>query len=209
VLQKRENMKIDNISKSWNFGINNNKNLKYVSRNFMPQNSQIAVNDVFIKNSQSLPSAQNSISFKAINFDEVAKLTKLISRKTNSKKRVIEKYARHPEACGITMGGGLPEVWTSRIKNMSNFDKEQFLERLGELFTIDRHFADVDVLGAGIEKLFKSQGIAQETDKVKTKYIEKGFFGRGFEITINDKDPILIKEFQRTKRFYNNHGNYS
>ncbi len=165
-------------------------------------------NDVFVK-SASPVSNNTNISFGSINFEEVKVLTRAIARTTNSKKRVIEKYHEHPDAQGITLGGGLPKEWISRIKDISKFDKEAFLERFGELFTIDRHFADIDVLAAGIEKLFKDVGIAQPEDKVNTTYIAKGFFGRGFKIDINGEDAKLTKEFKRTKRFHNNHGNYS
>lgn len=151
----------------------------------------------------------NAISFKAINFAQVEELTNIISKRPCAKKQVIKFHQLYPEASGITMGGGFPEAWSNRIKDITNFDKEAFLEKLGSIFTIDRHFSNIDTLGKNIQSLFKEYGIAQEDDTVSTDYIGKGFFGRAFKVCINGEDAKVIKEFKRTQRYQNNHGNYA
>ena len=198
-------MKIEKISY--------NQNVINLSKNSLNQSGihykRTLLCDSFEKLQTNKTNSAANITFGSINFEQVKLLTNAISRNTNSKKRVIQKYADYPEAEGLTLGGGLPEAWMKRIKDVSKFDKEVFFEKLGEIFTIDRHYADVDVLSKNIEKLFKEQGIAQETDKVTTKYVGMGFFGRTFKIDINGEDSKVIKEFKRTYRYHNNHGNYS
>ena len=153
----------------------------------------------------------NRISFTAINFNKVKELTELISTRTHSKKHTISIYESFNEASGLTMGGGLPSAWTDRIKDIRSFDKEFFLERLGEIFTKDRHFSDIDVMSKDIKDLFVKTGIVEETDDVTTEFLEKGFFGRAFKVSINgdDENAKVLKEFKRTFRIHNNHGNFS
>lgn len=180
-------------------GINTENNNTY------PQNYLLTNNEKSIVNN----SALSAINFKAINFSEVEKLTDIISRRPCSKKQVIKFHQRFAEASGLTMGGGIPQAWLNRIKDNSKFNKEVFLEKLGSIFTLDRHFSDIDTLSENIQNLFKEQGIAQENDIVTTDYLGKGFFGRAYNVSINGEDPKVIKEFKRTQRYHNNHGNYA
>ncbi|MBP3821658.1 hypothetical protein J6G99_08465 [bacterium] len=199
-------MIIDKIVPTRTFQVSLKENL--IKKPYLQYTSK----DEFVKSKTDITTSQTSrqnISFSGINFAEVEKLTKSISRTTNSKKRVIEKYNSFPEAQGLTLGGGIPQAWLENIKDVKNFDKEAFFEKLGDLFTKDRHESNIDILSKGLEDLFKKHGIAKSTDSVNVEFVGKGFFGRTFKIDINGKDPKIIKEFKRTKRFHNNHGNYS
>ncbi len=164
--------------------------------------------DMFVKNNVSL---NKDISFTAINFDKVDELTKLIAGRTHSKKHTISIYEIFSEASGLTMGGGLPKVWTDRIKDITKFDKEYFLETLGNIYTVDRHFSDIDVMTDSIRKLFVKSGIIDDPNQLTTEFLEKGFFGRAFKVTIDgdEENAKVLKEFKRTFRIHNNHGNYS
>ncbi|MBP3925408.1 hypothetical protein J6E39_09260 [bacterium] len=163
--------------------------------------------DSFVRNvnSTQIP----AFTGKNINFDTVAKLTDHFAKRPYSKKHA-EKVAtsvNYADAFGIT--GELPESWTKKISNIKDFDKSSFCERLGEIFTIDRHEANIDILTDNLRKLFKDHGIISDENMLTTEYIGKGFFGRDFRISIGDNDDKVIKEFKRTYRYHNNHGNYS
>lgn len=154
----------------------------------------------------------NNISFKAINFDQVKTLSDAVSKQIYGKKQIIEVYKQFPEAKGISLGRtGLPAVWLERIKDKSRFNMETFLENLGEIFTIDRHYSNIDTFKRAISNLFMFHGIISKDDKLDVKYLEKGFFGRAFHLIINDdiENSTVLKEYKRTYRYHNNHGNYS
>ena len=151
-------------------------------------------------------------TFKAINFEQVKQLSEAVSKQIYGKKQVIEVYKNFPEAKGISLGRtGLPKAWLERIKDKSRFNIETFLENLGEIFTIDRHYSNIDTLKRAISNLFMFHGIIQKDEKLDVKYLEKGFFGRAFHLIINDdvENSTVLKEYKRTYRYHNNHGNYS
>lgn len=154
----------------------------------------------------------NNPNFKAINFAEVEKLTDAVSKQITGKKQIIELYKQFPEAKGITLGPtGLPAAWIEKAKNKSRFRIESFLENLGEIVKIDRHYSNIDSLRRALYNLFMFHGIIDKTDKFDVNYLEKGFFGRAFQIVINDdiENSKVLKEYKRTYRYHNNHGNYS
>lgn len=154
----------------------------------------------------------NNPNFKAINFAEVEKLTNAVSKEINGKKQIIELYKKFPEAKGITLGPtGLPSAWLDKAKNKARFKLESFLENLGEIVKIDRHYSNIDSLRRALYNLFMFHGIIDKTDKFDINYLEKGFFGRAFQIVINDdiENSKVLKEYKRTYRYHNNHGNYS
>ncbi len=153
--------------------------------------------------------SKTQISFQGVELEAVNALTEEVSKRTHSKKRMIEIYNNYPEAKGLTIGGGLPDVWMNRIENVEDFDKFGFLERLGKIFTVDRHFADIDVLRESLTELFRTYGILKPEDTLNVKYLQKGNFGRAFRIFINDDRGQVIKEYKRTYNYHNNHGNYS
>ena len=154
----------------------------------------------------------NNLAFKAINFTEVEKLTNAVSKQITGKKQIMELYKQFPEAKGITLGTtGLPSAWLDKAKNKSRFKIESFLENLGEIVKIDRHYSNIDSLRRALYNLFMFHGIIDKTDKFDINYLEKGFFGRAFQIVINDdiENSKVLKEYKRTYRYHNNHGNYS
>lgn len=154
----------------------------------------------------------NNPNFKAINFAEVEKLTDAVSKQITGKKQIIELYKQFPEAKGITLGPtGLPAAWIEKAKNKSRFRIESFLENLGEIVKIDRHYSNIDSLRRALYNLFMFHGIIDKADKFDVNYLEKGFFGRAFQIVINDdiENSKVLKEYKRTYRYHNNHGNYS
>ena len=151
-------------------------------------------------------------SFGAINFAEVEKLTDAVSKQITGKKQIIELYNKFPEAKGITLGTtGLPTVWIEKAKDKARLKLESFLENLGEIVKIDRHYSNIDSLKRALYNLFMFHGIIDKTDKFDINYLEKGFFGRAFQIVINDdiENSKVLKEYKRTYRYHNNHGNYS
>ncbi len=181
----------------------------YVNNNHTTPYNSVRINgtcgDCFVKSRNF-----NNISFGSkINFEEVIKLTESISERPFSKSKVRMLYEKYQNSQGITSADDLPQEWKKRIANVINFDTQKFFETLGEIFTADRHFADIDRLSTSLDKLFKETGITKPEEKVSAKYIGKGFFGRTFKIDINDEGNVLIKEFKRTYRHHNNHGNLS
>lgn len=163
---------------------------------------QTLPNDIFVKN-------QVSFSGKNIDFDVVKKLTDHLAKRPYSKKhaKAVCTSEAYEKAKGIT--GELPESWTDKIKDIKNFDKESFCEKFGDIFTIDRHWADIDVMTDSLRKLFKEHGIISDENQLTTEFIGKGFFGRNYRISIGDGHDKVVKEFKRTFRYHNNHGNYS
>ncbi len=158
--------------------------------------------DIFVKN-------QVAFAGKNIDFDVVKKLTEHLAKRPYSKKhaKAVCTSEAYEKAKGIT--GEIPESWTEKIKDIKNFDKENFCERLGDIFTLDRHWADIDVMTDSLRKLFKEHGIISDENQLTTEFIGKGFFGRNFRISIGDGHDKVVKEFKRTYRYLNNHGNYS
>ncbi len=155
---------------------------------------------------------QNNLpTFKAANLAEVEKLTAEISKRIYGKQGAIDIYKKYPKAEGISFGtSGLPKAWLERIKDFSKFNLATFCEQLGKIFTVDRHFSNIDSIAQSLRILFNQHGIIDgNTDKLNVSYLEKGFFGRAYKIDINDENPKVIKEYKRTYRYHNNHGNYS
>lgn len=163
--------------------------------------------DCFIKNvnSAKIP----AFTGKTIDFDVVEKLTQHLAKRPYSKKHAkkVATSITYADAHGIT--GELPESWFSKIKDIKDFDKNSFCDRFGEIFTIDRHWADIDTMTDNLRKLFKEHGIISDEKMLNTEFIGKGFFGRNFKISIGDGNDKVVKEFKRTYRYHNNHGNYS
>lgn len=161
--------------------------------------------DVFIRSIQ----AQPAFLGKNIDFDVVKKLTEHLAKRPYSKKHAqkVCTSEAYEKARGIT--GELPSSWTDKISDITLFDKEAFCERFGEIFSIDRHWADIDVMTDSLRKLFKEHGIIKNENDLTTEFVGKGFFGRNFKISIGDGNDKVVKEFKRTYRYHNNHGNYS
>ena len=153
-----------------------------------------------------------SPSFGSINFEQVKTLSDAVSKQIYSKAQIIELYKKFPQASGITLGaGGLPLVWIEKAKDKTRLKIESFLENLGEIVKIDRHYSNIDTLKRALYNLFMFHGIIDKTDKFDVNYLEKGFFGRAFQLVINDdvENSKVLKEYKRTYRYHNNHGNYS
>ena len=154
--------------------------------------------DSFVRNvnSTQIP----AFTGKNINFDTVAKLTDHFAKRPYSKKHA-EKVAtsvNYADAFGIT--GELPESWTKKISNIKDFDKSSFCERLGEIFTIDRHEANIDILTDNLRKLFKDHGIISDENMLNVAYlfllaslIIVGFFGF-YILSIKNKDLFVFKK---------------
>lgn len=161
--------------------------------------------DVFIKSTK----AQPAFLGKNIDFDVVKSLTEHLAKRPYSKKHAqkVCTAKTYEQARGIS--GDLPTSWTDKISDIKLFDKEAFCENLGEIFSIDRHRADIDVMTASLRNLFKEHGIIKNENDLTTEFIGKGFFGRNFKISIGDGNDKVVKEFKRTYRYHNNHGNFS
>ena len=153
---------------------------------------------------------QKNVKFNATNISTSKALTKEISKKLYGKQGSMEVYSRFPAAEGITLGiDGLPKAWLNRIKNIEDFNLANFLESLGAVFTADRHFSNINSMKTSLKILFSQYKIIDNNDKLNVSYLEKGFFGRAYKIDINGEDPKVMKEYKRTYRYHNNHGNYS
>lgn len=161
--------------------------------------------DVFIRSVQTQPAFLG----KNIDFDVVKSLTEHLAKRPYSKKHAqkVCTSETYEKARGIT--GELPTSWTDKISDIELFDKEAFCEKFGEIFSIDRHWADIDIMTDSLRKLFKEHGIIKNETDLTTEFIGKGFFGRNFKISIGDGNDKVVKEFKRTYRYHNNHGNYS
>lgn len=141
------------------------------------------------------------------NLTEIKKLTDVVSNQIYGKKGIIEKYSQYQEARGIT--GNFPQVWLNRLANKEDFDVSAFAESFGNIFTKDRHFSNMDNVKKSLNLLFDQHGFINKNDTIELSYLGKGFFGRAYKFSINNEDPVVIKEFKRTYRYHNNHGNYS
>ena len=151
-----------------------------------------------------------NVNFKTANIIEVEKLTKEISKRLYGKKGAMDVYKKYPLAEGISMGTtGLPKSWLSRIKDITKFNPMAFCERLGMVYTEDRHFSNIDSMQKSLRIIFKNFGIIENLEDLDVTYLEKGFFGRAYKIDIHDNEPKVIKEYKRTYRYHNNHGNYA
>lgn len=181
-----------------------NQNTKLKNKNTTFQTKPLQ-QDIFIRNVQMQPLFLG----KNIDFDVVKSLTEHLAKRPYSKKHAqkVCNSEAYEKAQGIT--GELPTSWTDKISDIKLFDKEAFCERFGEIFSIDRHWADIDVMTDSLRKLFKEHGIIQDESDLTTEFIGKGFFGRNFKISIGDGNDKVVKEFKRTYRYHNNHGNYS
>ena len=154
--------------------------------------------------------SKNKPNFKAANMEEVKKLTKEISKQIYGKKGAIDVYRKYPLAEGISMGTtGLPASWLKKIKDITNFDFPNFCSNLGRIFTEDRHFSNIDSINKSMRILFGHYGLIDKDDKFSVSYLEKGFFGRAYKVDMNDGQPKVIKEYKRTYRYQNNHGNFA
>lgn len=163
-----------------------------------------------LPNSNNNFSQGSNINFKTANLAEVEKLTKEISKRLYGKKGAMDVYSKFPLAEGISMGtSGLPQSWLKRIKDITKFDPMVFCERLGLVFTEDRHFSNIDSMRQNLRTVFKNFGIIEKNEDLDVTYLEKGFFGRAYKIDINDGEPKVMKEYKRTYRYHNNHGNYA
>lgn len=152
---------------------------------------------------------KRNISFGTASMVAIENLTKDLSKRIYGKKGAMEIYSKHPFAEGISLGTtGLPQSWMSKIKDVSQFDLPKFCEKIGRIFTEDRHFSNIDNMKKSLLMLFKQFGIVNEEDKFDVTYLEKGFFGRAYKIDIND-DSKVMKEYRRSYRYHNNHGNFA
>lgn len=185
--------------------------LKFNNNNSFNYQSNPMSQDVFVKSS-GLPNT-NKVAFAGgvkplsddIDFDAVEKLTEHLARRPFSKKHNVGVYKRYPASQGIS--GDLPPSWLAKVDS-KDFDKNSFCKELGKIITEDRHDANIDVMKNSLRNLFITHGIMTEDDNFEVDFVGKGFFGRGFKITIND-DAKLLKEYKRTYRYHNNHGNLS
>ena len=152
----------------------------------------------------------NDINFKAANMAETKKLTEIVSKRLYGKQGTMDIYKKFPAAEGITISpNGLPAAWLNRIKNLEEFNISNFLESLGLIFTADRHFSNIDSMKNSLRILFSQYKIIGKDDELNVSYLEKGFFGRAYKLDINGEEPKVMKEYKRTYRYHNNHGNFS
>lgn len=153
---------------------------------------------------------EQKINFNAANLKQAEQLTNEISKRLYGKEGSINVYNKFPKAEGITLGiDGLPKAWLDKIKDISAFNLSEFLEQFGQIFTVDRHFSNIDSITKSLKIIFRKFGIINDNDKVNVTYLEKGFFGRAYKIDINDENPKVVKEYKRRFRYHNNHGNFS
>ncbi len=153
---------------------------------------------------------KSDINFKTADIGEVRKLTAEVSKQLYGKQGAINLYNKYPLAEGITLGtSGLPNSWLKRIKDITKFNPMVFCERLGIIFTEDRHFSNIDNMTKSLRNVFSQFGIIEKPEDLNVSYLEKGFFGRAYKIDIGDNEPKVIKEYKRTYRYHNNHGNYA
>ena len=181
---------------------NQNSKLKNKNTGYLTKSIQ---QDIFVRSVRSQPLFLG----KNIDFDVVKSLTEHLAKRPYSKKHAqkVCNSEIYEKANGIT--GELPTSWTDKISDIKLFDREAFCEKFGEIFSLDRHWADIDVMTDRLRKLFKEHGIIKNETDLTTEFIGKGFFGRNFKISIGDGNDKVVKEFKRTYRYHNNHGNYS
>ena len=90
---------------------------------------------------------KNNLTFGTANMASIEHLTKEISQRIYGKKGAMDVYLKYPFAEGISLGTtGLPKSWLNKIKDISKFDLPTFCERIGRIFTEDRHFSNIDTM---------------------------------------------------------------
>ena len=150
------------------------------------------------------------LNFNAADFMVVKELTQELSKKIYSKEGVMSLYKKYPKAEGITIGStGIPNQWLKRIEDLGNFDLPNFCEQLGHIFMRDRHYSNLDTINKNMLHLFKTHKIINNEDNFSVSYLGKGFFGRAYKIAINEEPALVIKEYKRSYRYQNNHGNFA
>ena len=103
------------------------------------------------------PNYLANISFRGhLNWDDIAKYSVDMGMRIYSKRNVTNLSKIHEGANGIVEGRGLPEQWTSRIKDITKFDKDSFIVSFGEMFKKERDFADLDRLQSDLSNLFQN-----------------------------------------------------
>ena len=172
-------------------------NKQYVSNVF----KNPAKTDVFTRS--------HNISFCALNWVEINKYTTDLSKRIYSKRHINEFCEIYKDAKGITAGIGIPEAWTSRIKDIKSFDKDSFIENFGKIFSEERKFADVDRLEKNVIQLFQKHRIIDDKTPLDVEYIGHGFQAWAYRISIdNEKNKgIVVKLFKRLDNILQNHGN--
>ena len=156
-----------------------------------------------------VPSYSYNINFRALNWGEIHKYTNDLSKRIYSKRHINEFYEIYKDANGITAGNGLPEVWTSRIKDISHFDKDSFIENFGKIFAEERIFADVDKVQKRLTQLFRQHKILDDNESLDVQYIGHGFQAWAYKISTGDENDkgIVTKLFKRHDNIFQNHGN--
>jgi len=146
-----------------------------------------------------VPSYSYNINFRALNWGEIHKYTNDLSKRIYSKRHINEFYEIYKDANGITAGNGLPEVWTSRIKDISHFDKDSFIENFGKIFAEERIFADVDKVQKRLTQLFRQHKILDDNESLDVQYIGHGFQAWAYKISTGDENDkgIVTKLFKR------------
>ena len=153
-----------------------------------------------------------NVSFKGhLDWNAIADYTSDMGKRIYSKRHVTNLSKVHEGANGIVEGLGLPKEWTSRIKDVSKFDKDGFITSFGEIFEKERKFADFDRLQSGLSDLFQKHGIIDEKTPFSVKYIGHGFQAWAYRIGIGeDKNSgVVAKLFKRDNNFLQNHGNHT
>lgn len=158
------------------------------------------------------PNYLANISFRGhLDWNTIAEYTADMGKRIYSKRNVTDFSKIHEGASGITSGRGLPDEWTSRIKDISKFDKDSFITSFGEIFEKERKFADLDRLKSDLSNLFQKHGIIDEKTPFSVSYIGHGFQAWAYRIGIGeDKNSgVVTKLFKRNNNFLQNHGNHT
>ncbi len=75
-----------------------------------------------------------NVSFRGhLDWNAIADYTSDMGKRIYSKRHVTNLSKVHEGANGIVEGLGLPKEWTSRIKDVSKFDKDGFITSFGEI----------------------------------------------------------------------------
>ena len=161
-------------------------------------------NNVFLPNYLSY-----NMNFKALNWGEINAYTKELSKRIYSKRHIKEFDEIYKNADGITAGNGIPEIWTSRIKDIASFDKDDFIEKFGEIFFEERKFSDFGELRKNLTYLFRKHKIIDDETSLNVQYIGKGFQAWVYKICIGDEQDkgVVTKLFKRHISTLQNHGN--
>lgn len=158
------------------------------------------------------PNYLANISFRGhLNWDDIAKYSVDMGMRIYSKRNVTNLSKIHEGANGIVEGRGLPEQWTSRIKDITKFDKDSFIVSFGEMFKKERDFADLDRLQSDLSNLFQKHGIIDAKTPLSVSYIGHGFQAWAYKIAIGeDKNTgVVTKLFKHDNNFLQNHGNHT